>query len=374
MRLLIRKLLRLRILHDLRPDHQTLAADIADDRILLLHLLQAFHHVRSLFRRILQQVLVPDDVDHLQRRRTRHGIPAERVSVRPTLPVHQLLLRNGRADRKTRSQRLRRADNIRLHTPVLNPKPAPRPAHTRLDLIIHHHNPILVQQLLQPHKIIVRRDNIAPLALDRLYEHCRHILGRQVLVQDLFLDEVDTVHATLGIAKLERTTVTVSKRHVSIARDHREEVPPLVRLASRQTQGAQGPAMKRADEGEERVLPSMPLSQLHRRLYRLRPTIAEEDLLPKTPRRNPGQFLRQLDNLLVVKIRPRVMDQLLSLLLDRGHNPRMRMADRETDESRVEIDKLVPINIPDNTPMTTLSHKRIESDQRLGNDRLILLD
>src|SRR5213594_2588793 len=68
------------------------------------------------------------------------------------------------------------------------------------------------------------------------------------------------------------------------------------------------------------------------------------------------------------------MDQLLSLLLDRGDNTRMRMADRETDKSRIEIDKLVPINIPDNTPMTALSNKRIESDQRLGDDRLILLD
>src|SRR6266705_3490277 len=52
----------------------------------------------------------------------------------------------------------------------------------------------------------------------------------------------------------------------------------------------------------------------------------------------------------------------------------MRMAYCKTYESRVEIDKLVPINIPDDTPMTTLSHQRIESDQRLGDYRLILLD
>src|SRR5947199_146227 len=290
------------------------------------------------------------------------------------LPVSKLLRRNGRADRKTRSQRLRRTDNIRLHTPVLNPKPAPRPAHTRLDLIIHHHNPILVQQLFQSQKIIVGRYNIAPLALDRLYKHRRHILGRQILVQDLFLDEVDTVHATLGIAKLERTTVTVSNRNMTITRDHREEVPPLVRLTSRQTQRAQRPAMNRDAEREKRVLPSMPLRQLHRRLYRLRPTVAEEDLLSETPRRNLGQFLRQLDNLLVVEIRPRIMDQFLRLFLERGVNPRLRVPDRETDESRVEIDKLVPINIPDDTPMPALSHQRVESDQRLGDDRLILFD
>src|SRR5947208_11031488 len=98
----------------------------------------------------------------------------------------------------------------------------------------------------------------------------------------------------------------------------------------------------------------MPHSQLHRRLYRLRPTVAEKDLLPETPRRNLGQFLRQLDNLLIVKIRPRVMDQLLRLLLDRGHNPRMRMAYRETDESRIKINNLVPIKIPENPPISTL--------------------
>src|SRR5437763_12154706 len=98
----------------------------------------------------------------------------------------------------------------------------------------------------------------------------------------------------------------------------------------------------------------MPLRQLHRCLYRLRPTVAEEDLLPETPRRNLGQFLRQLDNLLVVEIRPRIMDQFLRLLLDRGDNPRMRVTDRETEKTRDEINKIDPINIPVVTTLTDI--------------------
>src|SRR5437773_12301015 len=103
----------------------------------------------------------------------------------------------------------------------------------------------------------------------------------------------------------------------------------------------------------------MPLRQLHRRLYRLRPTVAEEDLLPENSRRNLGQFLRQLDNLLVVELRPRIMDQFLRLLLDRGDNPRMRVTDPETDESRAETDKPVPSNIQHDTNMHALSHQDI---------------
>ena len=52
----------------------------------------------------------------------------------------------------------------------------------------------------------------------------------------------------------------------------------------------------------------------------------------------------------------------------------MRMTDRQTDQSRVEVDKLVTINILDNAPVPALGRERIESDQGLGDYRLVLFD
>src|SRR5438552_7622380 len=114
---------------------------------------------------------------------------------------------------------------------MLNAEPSPCPSHPSLDLVIHHQDPILVKHLLQPLEIVVRRNNISALALDRLDEHRRNILWRQILVKDLFLDKIDTVHPALRIRQLERTTVTVSKGNMRVPRNHGEEVSTQVGLA-----------------------------------------------------------------------------------------------------------------------------------------------
>lgn len=48
------------------------------------------------------------------------------------------------------------------------------------------------------------------------------------------------------------------------------------------------------------------------------------------------------------------MDELLSLFLDRRYDSRMGMADREADESGVEVDKLVTVDILDYAPVPAL--------------------
>ena len=57
------------------------------------------------------------------------------------------------------------------------------------------------------------------------------------------------------------------------------------------------------------------------------------------------------------------MDELLSLFLDRRYDSRMRVAYRETDESGVEVDKLVSVDVLDDAPVSALRSERIEPDE-----------
>src|SRR5207245_5930210 len=195
--LAVPRLLRLRILHDLSADHQPFPSNIADDIVLLLHLLQPLNHIVSLSRRVLQEVLVSNRMDDLYGRRTRHRAPTERVRMRTTLPIHQIRVCNSRTDRHTRSQRLRRTENIRLYAPVLDPEPASSPTHPSLHLIVHHKNTILVQELSQSLEVFRRRNNISPLSLNGFDEEGGNVFRREILVQDLFLNEVHAVHVPL---------------------------------------------------------------------------------------------------------------------------------------------------------------------------------
>src|SRR2546425_965606 len=66
------------------------------------------------------------------------------------------------------------------------------------------------------------------------------------------------------------------------------------------------------------------------------------------------------------------MNQLLRLSLDRSDNFRVRVPHCETDKARVEIDKLVSINILHNTSLTRVHSERIKSNQRGRDERLVL--
>src|SRR4029077_13494558 len=98
------------------------------------------------------------------------------------VPVHQLFLRDGRADGHARRQRLGSADHIRLHAPMLDSEPSSGTSHPRLDLVIHHQDPVLIQHFLQSLKIVVWWNYVTPLTLDGLDKHGRHILWWRVLV------------------------------------------------------------------------------------------------------------------------------------------------------------------------------------------------
>src|SRR2546422_1064478 len=292
MRLVVTRFFRFWVLYDLCSDHESLSSHIADDIVFFLHLLQPFDHIVALFCRVFHQVLVSDRIDDLERSGARHRISPERVRMGPSVPVHEIRVRNRRANRHTRRQRLRRAENIGFHAPVFNPEPAPSPSHPGLHLIVDHQDSILVQQFSEPLEIFRRRYNIAALSLDRFDEECGDIFRWKILVKDLFLDEIDAVHVTLGIGHFERASVAVGEGNVGVAWNHWEEVSTLDGLACCEAQCAQGSSVEGSYEADEAVLARMPLGKLHSRLNCLRAAVAQEHFLLEAPRRYLDQFLR----------------------------------------------------------------------------------
>src|SRR5207245_10390670 len=138
-----------------------------------------------------------------------------------------------------------------LYVPVTDSAPAFIPTHPSLHLIVNHKNSILVQQLSQPLEVFRRRNNVSTLSLNGFDKERGNIFRREILVQDLFLYEVDAVHVALWVSHLERPPIAVREWNVSVAGNHREEVSPLHRLARGTTQRSQRPPVERACQAEK---------------------------------------------------------------------------------------------------------------------------
>src|SRR5215470_5170452 len=65
------------VLDDLNADHQTAATYIANQPVLLRPVRHALEHVIAHFGRVLEQVLLLDDIERRQRSRDAHRIAAE---------------------------------------------------------------------------------------------------------------------------------------------------------------------------------------------------------------------------------------------------------------------------------------------------------
>ncbi len=149
-----------------------------------------------------------------------------------------------------------------------------------------------------------------------------------------------------GILQLVRATVAVSIGDVRDARDHREVAFPLHLLARGEGERAHGPPMEGPDEGDELLaLGAPPPGQLHRRLDRLGPGVAEEDLLGVVAREHLAEALHEVALDLVIVIGPGEMHHLRGLVLDRLDHLGMAMADVQDRHPGGEIDEGVAVDV-----------------------------
>ena len=122
------------------------------------------------------------------------------------------------------------AIDVRLDAGELDREHLPGAPHARLHFVGDQQDAVLRRQLAQPLQELVRRDDVAAFALNRLDDDRRDFVGRDEMREQLVLDEVDARgRAALG-RRAERAAVAVR----DTARDRR-------RAAAGRTRGAGSP-------------------------------------------------------------------------------------------------------------------------------------
>ena len=185
---------------------------------------------------------------------------------------------------------------------MLDREHQPGTAHARLHLVHDQQHAVLECQRAQALKKLVGRHEVAPLPLNR-FEHDRGDFVRRYEVHEqLVLEEVETLRRACVGRQAERTAIAVGEGGVKDARHHRSESAALDRFARGHREGAERPAVKPAEEGDQIDALGRIARQLDARLDGFRAGVSEECPHAAVNRRNRGQLLGELDLRFVVEI------------------------------------------------------------------------
>ena len=146
----------------------------------------------------------------------------------------------------------------------------------------------------------------------------------------------------------------------------------VLRLGRRQRDRTVRPAVERAEERDD-VRPLRRVAgELDRGLDDLRPAVAEVDAgLATGDRRDLGQASADLGVDRQVEVGRREVDQLGRLLLDRGHDLRMRVAGRVDRDAGGEVEEEVAVDVLDRQAFTADGDDRVGPRQARRRPRLV---
>ena len=120
-----------------------------------------------------------------------HGIAAKRARVRARRPRHHVGARAGHAKRQARSDPFRDIDDVGRQAEMLEGEHLARASHAGLHLVGDEQNAMLLREIAQPLQKRLRRNDVAPFALDRLDDDRRDFVGRDEMDEDLIADEAE---------------------------------------------------------------------------------------------------------------------------------------------------------------------------------------
>src|SRR6266508_226729 len=324
------RLLRLAIAHELEPDEEAARVDPAEDRMLLLQLLEPIQQVSARLRCLRDDALLLVDVERRVRRRGGDRRRREGGDVRARTPGGQDLVGSddGR-DWESAREPLRDRHQIRHDTiPVAAPHASGAPQ-AGLDLVVDQQEAELVAELAQPAQVAVARDDVAGARLHRLDEHGRHVGNRARVAERRLLAAKQATHevqAGLGaVLRLgtDRTPVRVRVRNLRVpcvVRTDWVEEAPHPALGCRGHRAAGRPVVPTVG-GEDHRCTRVPARRLDGELDRVCARDAEDDALGTVPRRQARQPRRQLLSRFVGQVE--VMDEPLRLLAYRLEDARM---------------------------------------------------
>ena len=127
--------------------------------------------------------------------------------------------------------------DVRLDAPVLDRPHLAGPPGARLDLVGDEQDAVLVADLAQALEEAVLGDDVAALALDRLDDDRRDLVGRGELVEQDLVEPLEVLDPAV--------------RRVEDARQERPEAGVVLRLRGGQRDRAVRPAVERAEEGDD---------------------------------------------------------------------------------------------------------------------------
>ena len=220
---------------ELDAQHQALAADVADEAV------EAADQRPEPGERLLAtRGGVVDQAAFEQVDRHEAGGAGDRVAavgraVRAGTPrLHEVGPRDHRGQRHAAGDALGGQHDVGLDAPVLDRPHLPGPTRARLDLVGDEQDAVAVAQLAETLEEAVLGDDVAALALDRLDDDGRHLLGRRELVEQHLVEPAQVLDPP--------------ERRVEHARQQRAEAGVVLRLRGGQRDGAVRAPMERAEE------------------------------------------------------------------------------------------------------------------------------
>ncbi len=305
--------------------------------------------------RPVKKMFIIDHVQGGQRRRAGKQVAAHGVGVRP--PPHvQAGREHSGAYGEAGPQGLGRAQDVGYDVEVLHPPHPSGAAHASLDLVVHQQDPVPPADrgdlLHEPR----RRDDIAALALHRLHEQGRNLLGRNVGLKVNLLDDAGAVGPAGGGLHSVSAPIAIRVGHVDRPRDGGEEPFPMRGPARRERQGTHRPSVEGTQEGDEAPPAGVPAGQLHGGFDALGAAVAKEHLPLALSRHGSRQAAGQIDLAGVIEVGPGEMKEPLGLLLHGPHHPRMAVAYVQHRDPAGEVYEVVAVHVPHHSPGGALGH------------------
>src|SRR5581483_8808729 len=273
--------------------------------------------------------------------------------------VHDVRAAEDARQGEAHGDRLRDADEIGVDAVVLRREEPSRARKARLHLVHDEEDPVAVADPAQARHELGRRDDEPALSLHGLDDDRRDVLG---------LD----LHDERVLERVERggrrdPAVLVRERH-PVHLGHERAEPLLVRVRLRgEGERQERPAVEGALERDHRLPLRREAGELDRVLDRLRPGVEERRLDRPGDGREPREALGERDVELVGHDGEVGVAEALELLLRRGDDVGMRMADVQAADAAGEVDEGVPVDVGQRRAARGFRHHRERDGERRGD-------
>ena len=266
------------------------------------------------------------------------------------------------AEREPAREALAGADHVRHDAVVLARPHLPGASDAALDLVHHEQDPVPVAQLTQFGEPAPRRDDVATLALDRLDEDRRHVVGLGEPLEQHLFDVGGAVE--LGLAGVWS---------VEAAPHQGAEPAALARLRRGEREAAERATVEAAEERDHVRTPGRVASQLDRAFDGFGPRVGQEHPR-RLHRRAGGESLADLGVGGQVEVARAVVQDVVDLSVDRGVDARMGVAGGRHRDAGVEVEEAVAVDVFDDAAGATPHDERVHPRQRRARHPLVAFD